>query len=60
MPPNREIDFLCNVWGDFLKLITPFFPCSFEINMSRIETRKDMGKISVITSNLPLNLLVLA
>ena len=55
MPPNREIEFLCNVWGDFLKLTTPFFPCSFEINISRIETRKDMGKISVITSNLPLD-----
>ena len=60
MPPNREIDFVCNVCGDFRIFTIPFFPIIFEINISKIEIRKDIGKMSDIMNNLPLNFLTLA
>ena len=35
----------------------PFFPIIFEINISKTEIRKDIGKMSVIMNNPPLNFL---
>ena len=60
MPPNRDTDFVCNVCGDCRILTIPFFPTIFEINISKIEKRKDIRKMSDIMNNLPLNFLVLA
>ena len=56
----EKTEFVCNVCGDFRILTIPFLPIIFEINMSKIEIRKDIGKMSDIMNNLPLNFLALA
>ena len=60
MPPNRDTDLICNVCGDFRIFMIPFFPAIFEMNIGKIEKRKDIGKMSDIMNNLPLNFLALA